>query len=311
MSHTATATAPANARPIAPQPIGPGSLTWRALGDRRYFLVLPQAFVMQVAHPVIDAGVGEHSSYRSDPWGRAERSVRLLWPVIYARPDEAIRKGHELREMHRQIKGRMASGERYHALDPEAYGWVHGTGFYTSLKMYEVFDRPLAADQRQALFREWRQIGSMLGIRDQDLPRSEADYWDYFNDMIEHRLQWGPVLADLLSEDFYYQQPKPPGKLFQGLPDWLWRSSIRPAARRFELITRATLPANFRRRFDIPYSPADEQRFQRLRALLRSMARLTPTPLRYIPLARAAIRDAARHPEAYRYDGASNNGRSA
>lgn len=287
-------------QPRSPQPLGPGSQTWRALGDRRYLLVLPQAFVLQVAHPVIDAGVGEHSSYRSDPWGRAERSINLLWPVVYARPEEAIRKGQQLRDMHRQIKGRMANGARYHALDPEAYGWVHGTGFYTSLTMYQVFARPLTSDQRQEMFREWRQMGSMLGIRDQDMPRTEADYWDYFNHMIEQRLQWGPVLADLLGERFYYQQPKPPGKLFEALPDWLWQQGIRPAAWSFELITRATLPANFRRRFDIPYTLRDEQNFQRLATLIRTLARLTPATLRYIPLARAAIRDAERHPQAYR-----------
>ena len=261
--------------------------------------MLPQAFALQVAHPVIDAGVGQHSTYRTDPWGRMQRSFELLWPVVYARPDAAIRQGHELRELHRRIKGTTESGQRYQALNPEPYGWVHGTGYYTTLTMLDMFGESVDAAMRAQLFREWQQLGPLLGIRKQDMPASEGEYWEYFNDMIEHRLQWGPVLADLLSPDFLYQQPPPDQALLRRLPTPLWRALLAPAAWSTELITRATLPDNFRRRFDIAFDSRDRQRYARLLKVLRTGYRLTPASRRYIPLARDAWRDVRMHPQAY------------
>lgn len=289
------------ARDAAFLPIGPDSETWKIFGEYRYSLVLPQAFVLQVAHPIIDAGVGEHSTYRTDPWGRARRSLELLWPVVYARPQDAIRKGIELRELHRSIRGKLADGRQYNALNPEAYGWVHGTGFYSSVTLLEQFGNGCDIARRARLFSEWRQMAGMLGIREQDLPRTEAEYWDYFNDMIDNRLQWGPVVADLMGDDFFYSHPKPPADVFRFLPAPLWRLGIRPVAWSFELITRATLPARFRERFDIPFSARDQQHFDRLRKAIRLGWQLTPRDRRYLPLARDAWRDARTHPEAYHY----------
>ena len=86
-----------------PQPLGPDSYTWQDFGSWRFHLMLPQAFVLQVAHPIIDAGVGEHSVYKTDPWGRAKRSTELLWPIVYARPQKAIEMGIKLRERRKEL----------------------------------------------------------------------------------------------------------------------------------------------------------------------------------------------------------------
>lgn len=293
-----TTTRRKTARQPGPEPLGPDSLTWRDFGSYRFHLMLPQAFTLQVAHPVIDAGVSDHSVYRSDPWGRAKRSTAILWPVVYARPDVAIQKGIELREMHRAIKGVDRDGNKYHALDPEAYAWVHGTGFDATLRMLELFDRPPTAAERATIFREWRQLGLMLGIRESDLPGTEAEYWEYFENMINRRLEMGPVTRDLMSADFYLQLPKPPNARL--LPDFAWKAFLRvitPVAR-FHL--SGTLPDSFRRRFDIPWSRRDERLFRLYCAAVRTAFRLTPRPLHYIPLARRAIGDARKHPEAFR-----------
>lgn len=279
-----------------PVPLGPDSLTWQHFGTWRYHLMLPQAFVMQVAHPVIDAGVGEHSVYRTDPWGRARRSTELLWPVVYARPEEATRKGRQLRELHREIKGVDKHGQRYFALDPEAYGWVHGTGYDASIRLLELFDVSPTRAQRTRMFLEWRQMGRMLGIRDEDLPETERDYWQYFERMITERLELGDVAQDLLDERHYLQTPKPPGSK---MPDAVWRLVTSSAGRLLRHNLLGTLPPLFREHFDIPWTDRDERRFRIWRRTVRSTHRLLPPPLRYIPLAREALRDVRRHPDAY------------
>ncbi|MCH8542002.1 MAG: DUF2236 domain-containing protein [Alcanivorax sp.] len=276
--------------------LGPDSHTWRDFGSWRFHLMLPQAFLMQVAHPVIDAGVGEHSVYRTDPWGRAKRSTQMLWPVVYARRDDAIQKGKVLRELHRSIKGVDKNGKRYFALDPEAYGWVHVTGYDASIRMHELFGTPPTPEQRQEMFREWRQFGLLLGVRDQDLPATEAEYWEYFERIITGRLEMGEVAKDLLSDSYYFDQPRPPVK---GLPEFVWRLSLQVTGRLLRFNTLGTLPPVFREHFNIPWTDKDERRFRRWCRIYRVIHRMMPQRMRYITLARRAMRDAEKHPEAY------------
>ncbi len=287
-----------SARPV-PRPLGPDSQTWNDFGSYRFHLMLPQAFMVQTAHPVIDAGVAQHSVYRTDPWGRARRSARTLWPVIYARPEVAIQKGKELRELHRSIRGVASDGSKYHALDPEAYAWVHVTGFDSAVRMHELFGTPPTREQRKKMFEEWRQIGSMLGIADEHIPRTEEAYWDYFEGMIRERLVCGEVLRVLLSDEYYAEHPKPP---IEGLSDDAWNRALRLViAPLMKLNSLGTLPKLFRERFDIPWTDEDERRFEGFRRFVRAAHPLVPERRRYIPLAWRAICDARENPEAYRW----------
>lgn len=299
MPQTSAAAKPEAATLEPPRPLGPDSCTWRDFGAYMFHLMLPQAFVLQVAHPVIDAGVGEHSVYKTDPWGRAERSTKMLWPVVYARPETAVANGVALREFHRSIKGVDKQGRPYHALDPEAYGWVHMTGFDATIRMHELFGHPLAGEQRRRAFAEWQRLGRILGLRETDIPRNEAEYWQRFNAMIDDRLIMGEVASDLLDERQLLETPKPPGSR---LPDGLWRLLLRmiaPSARRMVV---GTLPTRFRSRFQLRWSRWDAWSFAAMRRMLRLILRLLPERWRYIPLAWAAIADARAHPEAYLWE---------
>lgn len=282
------------------RPLGPDSCTWRDFGSYLFHLMLPQAFILQSAHPVIDAAVGKDKKYKYDPWGRAKGSVALLWPVVYSRPEKAIAMGVKLRELHRQIKGVDKNGKKYHALDPEAYSWVHITGFDSSIRMFEIFGKPVSKEERARMFAEWKQMGAMLGIIDKYIPQTEEEYWKYFNDIIENRLERGEVLDDLLAPDFFAQYPKPPEAPW--MPDFVWKMIATPMSWIAHKITIATLPVNFRERFNLRYSRTDQLLFRAFAALVRVLYPLTPRNMRYIPLARRAINDAHRHPEAYQYN---------
>lgn len=287
----------ATLHPVTPKPLGPDSLTWRDFGSYLYHLMLPEAFVLQSAHPVIDAAVGKDKKYLRDPWGRAKGSVALLWPVVYSRPDKAIEMGHQLRELHRQIKGIDAQGKPYHALDPEAYSWVHITGFDSSVRMYKYFGTPASPAKRQQMFEEWKQMGSMLGIADKYIPQTEEEYWRLFNRIIDERLMWGDVVQDLMNKRYFSNYPKP--SELEWLPEFIWQLMIRPTGWLLHKVTVATLPDNFRRKFNIRYSRADQRFFSLFAWGVRTFYPLVPQGMRYIPLAQRAIQDARKHPEAY------------
>jgi len=56
---------------------GPGTVTWRVNREGVLLVGGGAALILQVAHPLVAAGVAEHSNYRADPWGRLYRTLDL------------------------------------------------------------------------------------------------------------------------------------------------------------------------------------------------------------------------------------------
>lgn len=282
-----------------PKPVGPDSFTWRDFGSHIYLLTLPEALVLQAAHPMVNSAVTTTGKYRTDPWGRAENSLKMLWPVVYSRPEKAIEYGHKVREWHRPIKGVDKEGKQFHALNPEAYAWVHLTGFDASIRMYHFFvDKPLTPSERAAMFAEWQQMGHMLGVDPRRIPDTEEEYWQVYNHMIEEKLVHTEVLDHALNlMEFVNGIEKP--EVLKPVPDPVWRAMVVPPAFLYGKLIAATLPENFKKRFGVKTSKLDKAAFKAFSWGVRKIYPRLPEKQRYIPLAWKAITDARNHPEAY------------
>jgi uncharacterized protein (DUF2236 family) len=119
LAHTPSA-APADALPL-----GPESLVWRYFGDNRMFLIGPRPAVLQNMLAELGQGVLEHSVFFDDSAARVKRSLPPIFNTVYG--DEEDHPGQQVRDFHLGIKGNMADGKRYHALDPDTYFWAHAT----------------------------------------------------------------------------------------------------------------------------------------------------------------------------------------
>lgn len=277
--------------------VGPGSLTWRYAGDVRYVLLgLSQAFLLQAAHPVVSLGVEEHSAYKVDPAGRFERSIKLLWPVLYNTREGAQDYGRRVRERHRDIKGVDASGKAYHSLNPEPYLWVHMTALESMIRFAGYVGEKPGPAAREQMFAEWLCMGRLLGLRDQDMPATLAEFEQRFADIIEQRLTHTPTLAFLLDAGYFRSVPRPPQLR---LPDPVWRMLRRPLGDFVFLLTRGSMAPRFRERFEVPWSRRDAVLFSAATTTLRVTWKILPERLRWLPEALHAIRDARRHPEKY------------
>ena len=268
------------------------AVLWRNTGDLRTALISVRALVFQVAHPMVGAGVGEHSVYKTDPWGRLYRSLKSLMTQIYG-SERAVAEGRRLQEVHRDIKGVDARGRRYSALNPEAYFWVHATVLEGALVFQERFDQPLSAEDVDRIYDEWRRVGLMLGLRESDLPTDIAGFWRRF-DEIKAKLENNPVVQDVLHNG--------PTK-----PKWLpvpqgWLDVLnRPAMKLQRDITTWTLDDELRERFGLAaLTPHEERRVQRLARLTRFLGRVLPDPVRFpLPLYIARRRAMARPPQTH------------
>ena len=204
--------------------------------------------------------------------------------------------GIKLYDLHRSIKGVDKNGNKYFALNPEAYSWVHITGYDATIRMHELMGKSPSTEERTAMFKEWRRLGRLMGIRDQDLPANESEYWEYFHGMIKDKLEMTDVAKDLLAPNHYLEIPKPP---VDWLPEVAWAMLRAVMGRFMRFNLRATLPHQFREKFDIPWSRNDERLFKAWCRIYRLLHALTPKKMRLIPLARRAFKDARQHPEAY------------
>ncbi len=266
------------------------AVMWRNSGDLRTSVLAFRTLVFQVAYPMVGAGVGEHSVYKTDPWGRLYRSLDSLMTQIYG-SERAVAEGQRLRELHKQIKGVDAQGRRYSALNPEAFYWVHATVLEGALVFQEKFDRPLSADELDRIYDEWRRVGLMLGIRDQDLPADIDGFWRRW-DEIRTKLENNAVVQDVL-----HNGPK--------RPFWLpltqrWFDALnRPAMKLQRDVTTWTLDDDLREQFGLAaLTPTEVRRLRRLAWLTRLLGRVLPDPVRFpLPIYIARRRAMARTPK--------------
>lgn len=283
----------AERRAAPPAPVPVGGLLWETTGELRSVLTLPSAMAMQVAHPGVGAGVDQHSVFRTDPWGRLERSLRSVQLWVYGGP-EAAAEGRRLRALHRAVRGTDPHGRRYRALDPALYGWVHATGFPVMVHARRYLAaRPWTAAEQERLYAEWRRVGLLLGLPPDALPPTAAEFWPVYRARLGE-LEPTAVLRELT--DPRRRLPPPDrGPAAVRLPlRLLWPLLAGPAARAQAFWTTGLMPPEARAAVGLPWTERQERRLRRLgRLLARTVPRL-PERLRYLPLAHRARRAARR-----------------
>ncbi|MGW2013300.1 oxygenase MpaB family protein [Streptomyces sp. NPDC001927] len=275
-----------------PQPPPAGGVLWSVAGDVRGLLMLPAALALQVAHPAVGAGVDEHSVFRTDPWGRGERSLRSVQLWVYG-GEAAAEEGRRLRRLHRDIQGVDAHGRRYHALTPAHYSWVHATGFPVYHHGLRLLYRPLTEAQERQLYAEWLQVGRILGIHDRDMPQTVEEFWPYFRKRLDE-LEATAVLRELTAVD----QPVPPpdrGPLpLRLLLRLLWPVLLPRLARFRAFVTVGLMPPEAREAIGLEWTDEQERRLRRFARVVRAVVPVLPERLRYLPLARKARQEARR-----------------
>ncbi|GAA3004220.1 oxygenase MpaB family protein [Streptosporangium longisporum] len=274
--------------PGDPEPFGPGDLLWEGMGDRRLMFLLGGGLVMQVMHPAIGAAVGEHSVYRTDPWGRLTRSLTSLQTWVYGGP-QALEEGRRLRELHRDIRGVDDRGRRYHALSAEPYAWVHLTAFERAVTTLRYFgERPYTPSEERRLYEEVLRLGRILRVPERMFPATVEDYWDYFHDMVAGTLEDHPTARDVLETTLTVGPPP----MLPGPLRALWRPLGLTSGQVNHFVTVGTLPDAVRAKLGLSWTARDEARLRRLgRAVAATMPHL-PERARYLPIAYRARRAA-------------------
>lgn len=264
----------------------PDSLTIRYGGDIRSWLVAGRTFLMQVAHPAVGAGVWEHSNFRNDPWSRLREIDRSGIQFAFSGRQASLEEGKRLRYLHRNIQGVDTRGRAYHALDPEVYGWVNMVFLDSTITMNAQYGTALTRAQQEQLFAEWHQGGRHFGLKERELPATLDAYWRDYNHMIEHELEYTPVVDYLLKGG---APPRP--DLLHHLPKTVWKQAWKPLGAASRALILGSLPPAYRHKIAAhhPWTDEDERRLDRFRRLVRATVPRLPERIRISAPARRAM----------------------
>lgn len=264
-------------------PLGGGCLLWRYAGDWRSMLPGSSAGTLQLMHPAIGAGVEQYSAFFDDPFERIRRSIPQIWATIFAPDGE--RRGRELRDVHRGVKGTDHRERRYHALDPETFWWAHATFTWEIFRSVELFHfRQLSPAEAEQLYAETVTWYRRYGVSCRPVPADYSAFRDKFDAVCADVLELTPAVTRALS-----LRPNDVVGSPLGLPEPL-ASMVAPlVVPATELVVLGCMPRTVRARLPFEWGSHERLQFRGICAAVRQLFRLVPAPLN-----RRSLRDMQR-----------------
>jgi uncharacterized protein (DUF2236 family) len=158
------------ARPVDrddPGLFGPASVTWRVHADASMFIGGLRSLLIQTLHPLVMAGVADHSDYRHDPLGRFQRTAGFVGITTYGTTAEAEAAVAAITRIHARVTGTAPDGRPYEANDPHLLAWVHATEIDSFLSAYQRYgNAPISAADADTYVAEMARLGSLIGVVD-------------------------------------------------------------------------------------------------------------------------------------------------
>jgi uncharacterized protein (DUF2236 family) len=242
----------------------------------------PRALLMQASHPVAFEGFFAHTGAMDEPYERLARTAKVMDTIAFGSREDADRATRRVRAMQSRVRGELAepagkfpAGTPFAADDPELLLWVLASLVDSALVVYERYVSSLSWAERDAYWQDYRVIGSLFGLKDDEMPAGIDAFDDYMHDMLSGDVLCVTPAARELAIRIVMRPPVP-----------LIR---RPVLELVNFITVGLLPSRLRRQYGLRWNP--------LRSLAlrggaeyakRVLVPLAPEGLRYTPSARTA-----------------------
>jgi uncharacterized protein (DUF2236 family) len=150
-----------------------------------------RALLMQATHPVAFAGFFAHTGALDEPYERLNRTARVMDTIGFGSREAADRATRRVRAMHRRVSGvitepagRFPAGTPYAADDPVLLLWILATLVDSALLVYEKYVRRLTRDERDAYWQDYKVVGRLFGLADDEMPDAIEDFDAYMDDFL-------------------------------------------------------------------------------------------------------------------------------
>ena len=242
-----------------------------------------RAILLQLAHPLIAAGVAEHSTFRSGAsaaFSRLHQTVGAMLALTFGddgRREEAL---EAIRVIHRRVHGTLPAacgpfhvGTPYSAEDPPLLLWVHATLIDSIVRIYEQIVGPMSEAERDAYCADSAEVAIALGARADEVPRS----WRALQAYMAAQYGSGAIAPCHQARELAAALLAP----LRGL-------AATPLNGTLTLIAAGLLPPDIRRAYGLEWNRRRERSFRGMMAALHLARHVTPRLIRWWPDARRA-----------------------
>jgi uncharacterized protein (DUF2236 family) len=153
------------------------------------------AVLLELGEPRVRAGVWNHTSFKSDPLRRIQRTGFAAMITVYGPRNKAETLIARVRRIHAAIGGATPDGQTYRADDPRLLAWVHATASFGFLEAYNAYVRRLSPEDCNRYFADGVTSALMYGA--EGTPASQAEMAALFKKMTG-TLDSSPVLLEFL-----------------------------------------------------------------------------------------------------------------
>jgi uncharacterized protein (DUF2236 family) len=216
------------------------------------------ALLLEIAHPLVAAGVADHSDFRRDPFGRLQRTLAAISALALEPRAKALAAARGVAHAHERVHGRLgeavgpfAAGTAYRGRDPELVLWVWATLVDTAIAVYRDFVGPFDDAALAEYHRDQRALALLLGAPADRTPGDPVGFRDWFD---------GVLAGDTLTVGSAAREI---ARAVLGAPG-VGRGPV-------PLITAALLPPRLRRDFGLAWGEERQRRYQNLIAEVRAL----------------------------------------
>ena len=248
----------------------PGGVARRVNAETRLLLGGPRALLLQLAHPMVAAGVADHSDFLTDPFRRLWSTLDVTLTIGFGDRDRAAAAVDRVAATHSAVRGER-DGRQYRAGEPELLAWVHATLVDTAIETYVRFVGRIGMQARERYLHEMDDQARAFGVPRDRLWPTYAGFRRY----VEETVASFRVTDEGRSLGRAVLDPRTP-------------ASLRPVVGIFRYVTAGLLPASLREPFGLRWSTADERGLGMLASSVRGGGAMLPDPLRRWPHAREA-----------------------
>ena len=246
----------------------------RVNAERLSLLGWSRAILLQLAHPLIAAGVHDHSGFRATPIAaiaRLHHTVGAMLALTFGETSERQRVIDQILAIHRRVNGCLpvdagpfTAGTRYSAEDPDLVLWVHITLLDSVPMMYEMLVESLTDHERDRYCAEAAAVAIALGAREDAVPMT----WEATRASIDGMHNSGTLVVTPQAREVAHALMAPRGAAL-----------VAPVAWANHLFTIGSLPASIREQYGWHWRPSDDRALRAMIAGLRASRRLTPRML--------------------------------
>jgi uncharacterized protein (DUF2236 family) len=249
-------------------------VAWRVNAERLVLFGWTRAILLQFAHPLVAAGVHEHSGFRASPLAAVSRlrhTVHAMLAIAFGTDADRERAIDAIRQIHRRVNGVLATpvgpfpaGTRYSAEDPALVLWVHLTLVESIIECYELLVAPLSECERDAFCAESAAPAFALGAIEEQVPRT----WQELRAAIDRAYRSGDIVIGPDARALAGALIRPRGAQLAGPATWI-----------NEVLATGLLPAHLRDAYGFRWTPLRQRVFRITVRAIRLLRRALPDAL--------------------------------